>query len=87
MTTTPNVKNVQTQTMLVYNEASLMSRRRATRTIEGLRQLETLNVFTNRPLNRPYCKRLHFTDCSLDNLSPVIGTLALEVQWLVDAHL
>ena len=26
-----------------------MSRRRATRTIEGLRQVETLNVFTNRP--------------------------------------
>ena len=43
------VKDVQTQIMLVYNEAILMSRRRATRTTEGLRQLETLNVFTNRP--------------------------------------
>ena len=49
MATTQNLKNVQTQIMLVYNEASLMSRRRATRTIDGLRQVETLNVFTNRP--------------------------------------
>ena len=47
-----------------------MSRRRATRTIDGLRQVETLNVFTNRPLNLPYRKRIHHTDCSLDNLSP-----------------
>ena len=74
------VKNVQTQIMLVYNEANLMSRRRATRTIEGLRQVETLNVFTNRPLNLPYRKRLHYKDCSLDNLSPVIGTIAFE-KW------
>ena len=57
-----------------------MSRRRATRTIAGLRQVETLNVFTNRPMNLPYRKRLHHTDCSLDNLSPVIGTIAFE-KW------
>ena len=74
------VKNVQTHIMLVYNEASLMSRRRATRTIEGLRQVDTLNVFTNRPMNFPYRKRLHFTDCSLANLSAVIGALAFE-RW------
>ena len=74
------VKNVQTQIMLVYNEGNLVSRRRATRTMEGLRQVETLNVFTTRPLNLPYRKRLHYTDCSLDNLSPVIGTIAFE-KW------
>ena len=78
--TNTKVKNVHTQVMLVYNEANLMSRRRATRTIEGLRQVETLNVFTQRPLNPPYRKRLYYTDCSLDNLSPVIGTIAFE-KW------
>ena len=43
------VKNVQTQIMLVYNEGNLMSRRRATHIIEGLRQVEALKVFTNCP--------------------------------------
>ena len=72
--------NVHTQIMLVYNEHNLMSRRRATRTIEGLRQLETLNVFTHRPLTLPFRKRLHYTDCSIDNLSPVIGTISFD-KW------
>ena len=57
-----------------------MSRRRVTHTIDGVRQVETLNVFTNRPLDLPYRKRLHYTDCSLDKLSPAIGTIAFE-KW------
>ena len=44
------VKKVLTQIMLVYNESNLLSRRRATRTIEGLRQVETLHAFTKSPL-------------------------------------
>ena len=37
-------------------------------------------MFTCRPLHFPYRKRLHYTDCSLDNLSPVIGTISFE-RW------
>ena len=71
---------MQTQIMLVYNEGNLMSRRRATRTIDGLRQAETPQRVHQSPLNLPYRKRLHYTDCSLDNLSPAIGTIAFE-KW------
>ena len=43
--------------------------------------METLNVFANSPLDLPYRKRLHHTDCSLDTLSPpAIGTVAFE-KW------
>ncbi len=72
--------NTSTQVLLVYSQANLMARRRATRTIEGLRQVETLNVFTARPLSLPYRKRLHFKDCSHDNWAPVIGTVEFE-RW------
>ena len=74
------VKNVQTQIMLVYTEASLMSRRRATRTLEGIATGGDPQRVHQSPLNLPYRKRLHYTDCSLDNLSPVIGTIAFE-KW------
>ena len=54
--------NVVSQVTIVYSQQSLMARRRATRTIEGLKQTEMLNIFTARPLSLPMRKRLHFKD-------------------------
>lgn len=72
--------NFLTQICLVYSQQNLMQRRRATRTIEGLRQIETINIFTHRPLTLPYRKRRIFKDCSQDNMAPVIGTVFFE-KW------
>ena len=60
-----NVKsNTQTQVTLIYSQRNLTARRRAAKTLDAPRQIETLNLFTRRPVSLPFRKRLHYKDCS-----------------------
>jgi len=79
--------NIQTQVTLIYSQRNLTARRRAAKTLDAPRQIETLNLFTCRPVSLPFRKRLHYKDCSENNFSHVIGTVEFarwETSWTLD---
>ena len=61
--------NIQTQVTLIYSQRNLTARRRAAKTLDAPRQIETLSLFTCRPVSLPFRKRLHYKDCSEKQLA------------------
>ncbi len=71
------VKNMSKTYYILYDQASLMSRRRATRTCTSLHQIEFMSVFTSSNLVLPRKRRAVYNEMALTNEADTIGP----VRW------
>ena len=61
--------NLHTQVTLIYSQQHLTARRRAAKTMELPRQIETLNIFTCRLVAPPFRNRLHYRVAGIEQRS------------------
>ena len=62
----------------MYDQKSLMARRRATKSRTSLHQIEILSVFSNGCLALPFRKRAIYEQMAVSNESDVIGPVIYE---------